>query len=413
MRNLFYKWIQINKYFDKTFIVIFSISFLIFYGFFLLKIPTDILQHSYAVLKISRGELEMPSSFLYYLILCITTFLGSATVTTKIVPATLLAISVGFKYLISKNIILYECQNKLLLHSGKSNMSLFVNACAFGLIFMFSIPIDYVFGNPNYYIGYIPPNVWHNSTTIFLMPFALLLFWLSYKQLVSPNGKRVALIALLVFLNLAAKPSYFFVWVLTFPCIFAIRHGINFMFIKNMLPVVLGLAYLALQYMSFFVFQHAALYEGRSGVGFGYLEIWSSASPNIALTLAGSVIFPGVCLILYRSIITKEFMIRYALFQYLVALIIFCFLIETGPRKWHGNFFWQCVVCSYMLNLAFLVVLIKNIIPIIQEKNVYIDSIFQFWQIGLKEKVVLFAFFLQFLSGIVYLSRVFIIKSYC
>lgn len=412
MRNLFYKWIQINKYFDKTFIVIFSISFSIFYGFFLLQIHTDILQHSYAVLKISRGELEMPSSFLYYFILYATTFLGSTTLTIKIVPATLLAISVGFKYLISKNIILEECENKLFLDSVKSNMGLFVNACAFGLIFIFSIPIDYVFGNPNYYLGYIPPNVWHNSTTIFLMPFALLLFWLSYKQLVSPNGKRVALIALLVFLNLAAKPSYFFVWVLTFPFFFAARYGINFLFIKNMIPVVLGLAYLVLQYMSFFVFQHAALYEGRSGVGFGFLEIWSSASPNIVLTLAGSVIFPGVCLILYHSTITKHFIIRYALIQYLLALAIFCILIETGPRKWHGNFFWQAVICSYLLNLVFLVELIKNIVKAKPKKTNAYGEIFQFWSYGYKEKVAFSAFVLQFFSGLVYLYLVFAIKNY-
>jgi len=47
---------------------------------------------------------------------------------------------------------------------------------SFTLLFVFSLPSVQVFTNKFYYLGQFTPNVWHNSTTIFLMPFALLLF---------------------------------------------------------------------------------------------------------------------------------------------------------------------------------------------------------------------------------------------
>ena len=110
----------------------------------------------------------------------------------------------------------------------------FVPVVSFLLFVVFLLllvcPIPYA--NPfnplvNYFLGKVSPNIWHNSTTIFLMPFAILLFWKSYQVLSGTQKENTLLISMLVILNVFIKPSFFFVYVSVFPILLLFQFGIS------------------------------------------------------------------------------------------------------------------------------------------------------------------------------------------
>jgi hypothetical protein len=75
------------------------------------------------------------------------------------------------------------------------------------------------------YLSKFVPLVWHNSTTILLFPFAILLFWKQLKMLDTKNeisAKEIAVINILVVLNLLIKPSFIFAYA-----------PVTFMFLMN------------------------------------------------------------------------------------------------------------------------------------------------------------------------------------
>ena len=67
-------------------------------------------------------------------------------------------------------------------------------------------------------------NVWHNPTTVAVMPFGILLFYFGFLTLRERTFKNFAILAVLIVLNFFSKPSYILAWA---PAIF-----FSFTFIK-------------------------------------------------------------------------------------------------------------------------------------------------------------------------------------
>ena len=79
------------------------------------------------------------------------------------------------------------------------------------LVFVYVMPLISL--NQCWYYGYFVPNIWHNSTLIFLFPFSILLY---QKTLDVMNAKNVCfhdivIISILVAVNVFIKPSFFFI----------------------------------------------------------------------------------------------------------------------------------------------------------------------------------------------------------
>lgn len=73
---------------------------------------------------------------------------------------------------------------------------------------VFLIAVAFSLPGVNTYLGQIPPHVWHNSTTMLLMPFAVALFWTSLSFLRSGESPYLWWSLPLIALNIAAKPSF-------------------------------------------------------------------------------------------------------------------------------------------------------------------------------------------------------------
>lgn len=331
---------------------------------------TDIQEHAFDSLSIVRGDLKLPN-FLYFLLVWLLAAGQSNVYLLLGASALLLGAALGAKYLITRKLLSewgLETQAALLL--------------AWTLLFVANLP-----GPSFYYLGQINPNIWHNSTLIFVMPFALLLFRSGLRYVENPSMRGAAAIAGWILLNLWIKPSFFFCFGAVFPLMLLLRWKLGRAFWMGLLPLILGLCVLWLQ--------TAILFPGDGrgeGIALKPLYVWSAGTSNIALSVLASYAFPLAYVLCYPGRLRE----RSLLFSWLMViwgLMIFALLTETGSRALHGNFAWQNITCSYLL---------------------FMCTAADAWRhaCGWRRQALTALFTLHLLSGIVYLYRIILTGAY-
>jgi hypothetical protein len=202
-------------------------------------------------------------------------------------------------------------------------------------------------------LGFLPANVWHNSTTMLLMPMAVLQFFLSYRLLEGLRAGRwswtcAAWVLIVTALSLLAKPSYWMVFAVAFPVFALIQLGLSRGFLLSVGVVLLTTALAAVLFK--YIFSGAA--EGS--VQIAPFQVWRNSNSHIGLAIIASLLFPLALLALSGSSARRDPMLRYAWLGSLIGAAIYALFIETGPRAMHGNFSWQNVPCSFILFLVSL-----------------------------------------------------------
>lgn len=169
--------------------------FFYMYKFLLDKNFGDIIVHFTHSVAISKGEKQYPPNFLLYWI----TNFGNTIASKKIIFITIISLSICLKYIVSYIIIKKETLIK------NSHLILVMS---FSLLFIFSLPSLSIYRN-QFYLGNFATLTWHNSTTIFLMPFSILLYYFVFN--VTPNKTTIFITTVLILLNIFIKPSFLFV----------------------------------------------------------------------------------------------------------------------------------------------------------------------------------------------------------
>jgi len=378
-----------KNYLTRSEVVVFFVSLLIFGGILGLRVRTDIQNHAQFVKDVADGSLSPPANFLYYLVIY---FFAAFTTNMHLLYGSsllVLTLSVTAKFSITR--VMSTQYYKSVRSFNAAVEALIYLACGL-LLFAFSLP-----NGKTFYLGQIPPNVWHNSTTIFVMPFALGLFWLSFEQLVRPTTSRVVAIAVLCVANVLIKPSYFFVFVLSYPLMLLKQFGLGRELWRNLVPVVIGSVTTCVLYYLIYKLSYGNIQGGEAGIAIRPLSVWSHFSSNILLSLILSLVFPLVYLGLYWTDLIKNMILQYAVLSYSIAVTLYSLLSETGPRELHGNFFWQCVICSYLLFAVTTALSVEKI------------ELFgwHYW----KNRLVILAFLSHVVAGAIYLARCFYAKS--
>jgi hypothetical protein len=247
------------------------------------------------------------------------------------------------------------------------------------------------------YLGQVSPNVWHNSTTMFLMPLALALFWVSLEWLRSGQRRLLWIMVPLVLLNALAKPSFLFCFVVVFPVAALIRYRVSWRTFGAW--VVTGLAGLSVLALYLYIYfspegDAAALAGTKSASGADHVVVdpfwvWHQFSENIPLSFLASYLFPIVALAVGGAAIYRRTSVRYAAALAVVGLLWFVLVREQGPRELHGNFLWQAIVANFLLFLA----LVSAIVPWLRE------NAFR-W----RQAVVVLAFGVHVLAGFRYIE---------
>ncbi len=325
----------------------------IFAAMFKQKLVSDQLLHASVVQAVIRTH-ELPGDFLFYLTTAATAGFQATRVVVEVAMSAVLAAAVAAKVLMSAGIAL-EAHHAPTPLSRRSLLGLVLAVALLSVAF--SLPTSTV------YLGQLPPNVWHNPTTIFVMPFVVALFWFTLCFLRDGERKWLWAATVVGALNIAAKPSFVLCVLVVFPPFVLARFGLR----RPFWEALAAMAFLALlvgaQYL--YIFQtssetaiyHAAGFAGdaNSHVRIQPFHVWSHYSESVPLSLLASLFFPLVTLATYRRLLLQSELVRYALALSAVGVVIFATLAETGVREFHGNFAWQAMMCNYVLFLAVLI----------------------------------------------------------
>ncbi len=373
--------------------LLFILAFLILEGIIQLDISTDIQAHIEFVKNIQNGT-NLPPNFLFYCSVLLCSFFSSSTSVLLQTAVVILSFSIFFKFYFSL---------KFIGHSNASSSKTLLEQDYIPALFIAMLCFSFAIPNPfsiSFYLGQTPPNIWHNSTIIFLMPFAILLFWKSAQHIENPTKKSLIGIFILVFLNAIIKPSFLFVFIPAFAIISFVKNKISKILFFNLIPVFFAGILILLQFLLIFVMDDNSIYERaeKSSVFISPFEIWSYFSKNIPVSILISISFPIAISVAYFKKLKNKLEFQYSWLCYFIAITIFALVVESGPRKYHLNFSWQNIVCSYLL---FLVTGKLWINQLIKRKKLLKVDLF-----------ILGLFFLHFLSGMAYIIRLFLRNTY-
>jgi hypothetical protein len=385
---------------NKNKIIFPIIFFLLFVAFYaILKfIPSDnndIYAHAAFARQMCTGEIPYTGNFLVYLLVNIFSFFTANVTFTEIVLTLLLAFAGTFKY--------YLIQSKLNetigIESLKQTNSWLGILLSISMLFVFAIPIpSYFLGDYFMYIGNYVPNVWHNSTILFLFPLAILLFDLSYKQLQSFDFKRNWLILLVIVLNLFTKPSYFFVFICVYPILLLQKYKFNKEFWFSIIPLAVGFILLIAEY---FIIYKTVIPTVKDASAVIFMPFYRNPAIGDVQFIPMSMLFSMLFPLLYSAFnlgrLLKNQLFWYTLLSFITSVLIFFFISESGPRAYHGNFYWQIIITAWICFFVALLALLKDIkIQGSTFKNILLFSVFG----------------IHVLMGVVYFVRILVTGGY-
>jgi hypothetical protein len=384
-------------------VIVFFLMFCIFF-FVVFFAVSDMSDHAYfARVKLKERDLFSGNFLMYLLINLFSGFLGTIH-STKAALVGLLSVSNTAKYVIVRDEFAKICAIR------------YSKIAALALLFVYIVPVmfflswfgvlekaDYYYfylGNGN--LNYFVPNVWHNSTLLCLMPFALLSYLLSVQQLESYDKKRNYFITLFVALGTMVKPSFFFIYAVAYPIVLYTRYRFSREFFYSLIPVLVGLLCVLYQYLTIYDG------EGESSVVIDVLPLftvafWQSHWPYLLVSLALPIIF----LFLYNKKIFREREFWFLLVMLVVALGINWCCNETGERADHRNFNWQTIVAMWFVFFYML----KTVLKTIFGDNGGKQSL-SCGMLTLTNKIFIGLYGVHVLMGIIYLGRYLITKWY-
>ena len=260
---------------------------------------SDFPEHIALVEKINSGISEYPPNFAFYFLINSIYHCTRGFISLGYAAVLVLSVATAAKYSICKNIIFDSLKR---FSANRSYVSVFLAVsllCIFPLLDPYSI-----FYLKTMYLGKIAPVVWHNSTSILLLPFALLLFWFQSRLFSSnalPARTDIIRIFLLILANVAVKPSFILAYIPS-----TIIYGFYSLFKRRSLRVVsticvapslfAGVLIFAQKY-AIYSLQLGSIQEGTSGVSLGFpFQVFTIyVPPWYTFKFISLIRFPPLC----------------------------------------------------------------------------------------------------------------------
>ncbi|WP_338767969.1 hypothetical protein WAF17_06800 [Bernardetia sp. ABR2-2B] len=395
---------------DKTFYIVLALSFMVYVYMLHPRLGgtmwTDVRVHAEFVLKwLEQGFEAMPMNFLYFGTVAIFAGLQKSIVILYIASAVVLSIMWAAKYSVSRYIIT-DClrQQKVDISERETTIKVF----AFLLTFVMHIPLNSILYRQHvyFYLAELMPNTWHNSTTIFMLPFSTLLFYLAYKKIFLEKENYTKYINLLAIVCFFIKPNFTLCFSpIYFLCI-AYKYRLNREFWYALPAVIVPLLLLATQSLHLFSNELGGQYaqKNNGGITIALFQGWNAQMRatdfvtyfKFLFAFLGIYTFPIIYGIVYKKYSKLQLLSLFFVLTALSILILFA-EIANGDYNRDGNFLWQVVMCNYIMMLVFLTHFLKKIFS---------------RQIETKDIVVGAIFFAHFVSGFLYIMYIIINKAY-
>ncbi len=358
--------------------------------FYIYNIGSDIQPHTSFMVK-----RNVPANFLYYYsVIIFSGFSKNYELLFKI-SLVVLILSVVFKYLVSFKIaeLCFYNTEKLKKHST---------------LIRFILLLSLIAGSINGFdLWSLTINLWYNSTTIFVMPFVVLLFYNSYKYILLSSKKNLILILVFSIIAILIKPNFVFTVIPIFMLFVFIKYKFSNVFWRAFGVSSLILLILFLSYLGLFVFEKDISNSMERGIGIGFFKVWRYSRENIILDLFAGIAFPLLLIILYFKTLKTNLLLKYTWSVFGLAMLVYITFYEKTDLG-AGNFIWQVVMSNYILftvsGLLFLELLINKYEDIKIKLSVkYYYSYFKNKKLIYKDFIIMSVFILHILGGLLYI----------
>ena len=341
------------------------ISGLVFYGTFLFQVwqttkshlVSDVPFHAEFIIKFAR-EHDFPAYSLWYRLVYAFSGFSEDYMLLAHISIVLLALLTAIKYIITYYVI------------SVNNVNTKIAALiSFALIFVMPVLSYYscegqsgnaiCISSVHVYLGNISPNQWHNSTLILAMPFNLLLFYYSVKNIRTEKRYPFLVMGCLSVISILCKPNYAlaFLPVLCTTILILNIKSQQYLNAITRCSLVAVPAILTLVYQWYFTFVHNNFLAPGAKTIVAPFFVWSNYSPHIPLSLLLSIPFPLLVLLFYFKKI--DFYLKLSWLTFLVALTITITFAEY-PNWGAGNYFWGSIAANYILFLFSIAFLLKQ-----------------------------------------------------
>lgn len=343
---------------DKYLYAILIISSAVFVGMFLRQVGTDI--YAFDGYKLTHVgffaernyTIYMKSPPGLYLLLGILSGFSRNISVLNIAALVLLVMAVVAKY----SVTVRHIEKSL-----RGDMELRGRASQLATMMILVMPIITTLGTTYIYAGKIPPNVWHNPTTILCMPLIVVFYSMiiSCKDGVACSGWKF----LLVITSIALiKPSILFSFIAVAPWyIFGSKANMEFrrfMAIGFVACVVLVIAEAVLFYSTSMAILAP---DSRSSLAIAPFREWYSllGGRSIAVALISSIAYPVFVFVSLRKYY-KWGRTSFVISMYVSSLVVFIIFAESGYRADNGNFIWGAIMATYMMFVEASVLLCRH-----------------------------------------------------
>ena len=254
--------------------------------------------------------------------------------------------------------------------------------------------------NAQWYLGTLSTAVLTNSTTLLVLPFCLWLHFLSLRYVHAGGVRHLWLMFLVGTLVLLTKPSYLFAQLPVLP-LFALmeRRSLD----RRVLGIgayVLGMGVLlAVLYKKVYSSGEldAIWYGGvASHVTMAPFKVWLLWTRTPFLKAFLSVVFVIAFVVHDPGAWKRSAALRFAGALFVVALLIFVLMAETGRRETHGNFYWQVPITLLILHFTMVHELALQGWPPLRGR---------FAGLSVKDRILLLAATAHVLCGAAYIAR--------
>jgi hypothetical protein len=220
---------------------------------------------------------------------------------------------------------------------------------SFCLALAMSLPNWWKF--PAIYLGNIHPNVWHNPTTAFSGPFAVLVFLSAMRYWESPGSGAALSIGVWTSLCTLAKPNYVIAFLPFFGPLLAIQ--ICSRIFHRQLSVTSGFAHLVAAFafpIAVLIGQYFFSFSSEARVVLDPFAVWGVASYYIPVSPLLGLAFPVCVLACFPREVFADRRVLFSWCVLAVAIAEYALLAEQPAARFNsGNFYWGLVSASYLV----------------------------------------------------------------
>ncbi|WP_266202569.1 hypothetical protein [Pontibacter kalidii] len=383
---------------DLIFLFIYCIvCFLIFYAIIYLRIGTDLQLHI-KLLKEYVLHNSFPNPPLYYLSIYILDLAFSSGF--KISTIIVLTLASAYKYFIVAN---YIAEDKIQNNKCRIIRSLII----FLLMFLGPI-IIYPWDGSRWYLGKFTSTIWHNSTTIFMFPIAILLFIKSIELFRRIHFKNILFVLFLSVLLILSKPSFLFALIPSLPMVYLIevkRIDKKFVQISALMALVFALLLVQKELIYNSELDNLAYNGDESGITLAPFKVWLIWANNPLISILSSFALLITIVTLNFRVMVNKLDFKFASVLLMTSLVIYFLLAESGPRMLHANFYWQVPVAFLICYMVVIKIYLKSL------WSTY-GGIISWKEIKLKDYFILTMYSMHLGSGLLYIAKLIIFKHY-